>query len=47
LLIKGTYIDECRLEMLLCAPSGINLREAKVRNFGTGPLHNNLEKRFE
>jgi len=26
-------------------PSGRSLREAKVRHFETGPVHNNLEKR--
>jgi len=28
-------------------PSGISFREAKVKHFESGPLHNNLENGFE
>ena len=38
---KGIRSDLVRL------PSGQSLREAKVRHFEAGPLHNNLENGFE
>jgi hypothetical protein len=44
-LSMGLALSQVRHDFVRL-PSGISLGEAKVGHFETGPLHNNLEKRW-